>query len=93
MNRNRKGKLHIVYRTTALTLAAAVAIPSVLTPAIANRPYGALSAIAAMSTVRAANDPITYEYYTTVLKNKVPSSWIFVGTYLIDTAIQQRGIL
>ena len=27
---------------------------------------------------------ITYEYYTRTLKNKVPASWLFVGTYLMS---------
>ncbi len=27
---------------------------------------------------------ITYEYYTTVLGNEIPASWLFVGTYLMS---------
>ena len=30
------------------------------------------------------NVPITYEYYTTVLGNEVPESWLFVGTFLMS---------
>ena len=79
MNRNRK-VLKIAYRTTALALAAAVAFPG----AASGLPLAPLQKITSMSTVKAAKDPITYEYYTTVLHNVVPASWLFVGTYLMS---------
>ncbi len=38
-----------------------------------------------MSKVEAAaSKAITYEYYTVKLKNTVPASWLFVGTYLMS---------
>lgn len=41
--------------------------------------------LASMSQVKAeASKAITYEYYTVKLKNTVPVSWLFVGTYLMS---------
>ncbi len=76
----KREKLHKVARTATALLAAVTAVsPLSGTPAFSGIPGNVAEADAA-----AARDPITYEYYTTILGNVVPSSWLFVGTYLMS---------
>ena len=41
-----------------------------------------MPAVPAQAIVK--GNAITYEYYTRKLKNTVPASWLFVGTYLMS---------
>ena len=77
INDFRERKMHIRARAVAFILAPVIAFSSSLT-VTADDTEGRIT-----SSRPASSNAITYEYYTQELKNVVPASWLFVGTYLM----------
>lgn len=80
-NYGRKGKLNIGIRLAAFSMAVAVALPSVADYLPKDISIGLVGQVNAETS---ATHPVTYKYYTQTLHNVVPSSWLFVGTYLMS---------
>ena len=77
--------MHKLLRACGVFVAAALLADGILGPATSASLPGILGASKDISGVYAfEKEPITYEYYTVDMGNKVPASWLFVGTYLMS---------